>query len=113
MYNNYVNFTAVESPSVDQLLSESLKTLDLKKELPKTKKFQQSSFYTHKSQASSQQVTFVSSSKARNWSSVDELSGMFNEADEFSQFEAAPIHQESNQGMMNVFILSEFIVYKG
>ena len=88
-----------ESPSVDLLLSESLKTLDLKKGSPKVKKFQQSSFRTHKTQAVSQPTTFVSSDKARNWSSAgDELSGMFSEADEFTEFEAAPLQQQGNQG---------------
>ena len=91
----------LESPSVDQLLSESLKSLDLKKEMPKVKSFQQSSFRTHKSQPTSQQKTFVSSNKARDWASVDELSGFFSEADEFTQFEAAPIQQGMhNQGII-------------
>ena len=89
----------IESPSVDQLLSESLKTLDLKKEPSKVRKFQQSSFQKHKSQATSQQTTFVSSDKARNWSTADELSDIFSEADEFTQFEAAPIQQD-NQGIV-------------
>ena len=90
----------IESPSVDQLLSESLKTLDLKKDASKVK-FKQSSFQKQKSQATtSQQKTFVSSDKARNWSYVDELSDIFSEADEFTQFEAAPI-QQGNQGIVN------------
>ena len=63
------------------------------------KKFQQSSFQKHKPQA--QQTTFVSSEKARNWSSVGEqLSDIFSEADEFTQFEAAPI-QQGNQGIVS------------
>ena len=90
--------TTTESPSVDLLLSESLKTLDLKKGSPKVKRFQQSSFQTHKPPGASQPTTFISSDKARNWSAAsDELSGMFSEADEFTQFEAAPL-QQSNQG---------------
>lgn len=41
----------------------------------------------------------MSSDKARNWSAADELSGVFcEEADEFTQFEAAPI-QQNNQGV--------------
>jgi len=62
------------------------------------KKFQQSSFQAHKSQAASQQ-TFVSSDKARNWTASDELSGIFSEADDFTEFEAAPL-QQGNQGML-------------
>lgn len=61
------------------------------------KKFQQSSFQSHKPQAASQ-TKFVSSDKARNWTSADDLSDIFSEADEFTQFEAAPIQQQSNQG---------------
>ena len=75
------------------------------------KKFQQSSFQKHKSQTTaSQQTTFVSSEKARNWSSVDELSDIFSEADEFTQFEAAPI-QQGNQSIVNHLILSILYVY--
>lgn len=96
----YLNVNATESPSVDLLLSESLKTLDLKKGSPKVKRFQQSSFQTHKPPGATQPTTFISSDKARNWSSAsDELSGMFSEADEFTQFEAAPLQQQGNQGI--------------
>ena len=83
-------------------MSESLKSLDLKKEVSKVKRFQQSSFQTHKSQPTSHQKIFVSSNKARDWGAVDELSGFFSEADEFTQFEAAPIQQ----GMHNQGIIS-------
>jgi len=78
--------------SVDQLLSESLNTLDLtKKGSPKSQRFKHSSsFHTHTFQTTSQQSTFAASSKVRNWSNTDELSGVFSEADEFTEFEAAP-----------------------
>jgi len=79
--------------SVDQLLSESLNTLDLtKKGSPRSQRFKQSSsFHAHKAQTTNQQSTFTASTKARNWSNTDELSGVFSEADEFSEFEAAPL----------------------
>lgn len=64
------------------------------------KKFQQSSFHTHKPQAANQQTTFMSSNKARNWAATDELAGIFSEVDEFTQFEAAPM-QQGDQGNDN------------